>query len=156
MESIARERGRWAISGLLNFATDVENLDIRGTTVTLQGVALAGRRFNYMVESGSTVARTSIQQQEQAIALYRDKAIDRQALLETLNFPGWKQIIERVGEGQLDQALQILVQAGMDEEQAAVLKQQLLEPQDGGIPGGGGGSQGQQPGMPKSMQGGIE
>lgn len=154
MESIARERGRWAISGLLNFATDVENLDIRGTTVTLQGVALAGRRFNYMVESGSTVARTSIQQQEQAMSLYRDKAIDRQALLETLNFPGWKQIIERVGEGQLDQALQILVQAGMDEEQASVLKQQLLEPQAGGIQGGGG-SQEPQPGTPKSMQGGI-
>ncbi len=106
-----------------------------------------------MVESGSTVARTSIQQQEQAIALYRDKAIDRQALLETLNFPGWKQIIERVGEGQLDQALQILVQAGMDEEQAAVLKQQLLEPQTGGIQGGGG-SQEPQPGTPKCIQGG--
>ena len=111
-----------------------------------------------MVESGSTVARTSIQQQEQAIALYRDKAIDRQALLETLNFPGWKQIIERVGEGQLDQAIQILVQAGMTEEEAVSLKQYLLEPQNGTRAQTGGRQQQpdvgrQQPGVPRAKQG---
>jgi len=154
MEKIARDRGRWAISGWLNFSTREETLEVRGETVAMQGVSLAGRRFNYMVESGSTVARTSVQQQEQAIALYRDQAIDRQALLETLNFPGWKQIIERVGEGQLDQALQILVQAGMEEDAAMQLKQYLMEPQGGPGQGTPGQSQSQpKAGVPRAQQG---
>lgn len=157
MEAMARERGRWAISGWLNFSTKEETLEIRGETVALQAVALAGRRFNYMVESGSTVARTSVQTQEQAVKLYENQAIDRQALLETLNFPGWKQIVERVGEGQLDQALQILVQAGLDEQQAMDLKQYLMQPQGG--PGKSAeqpyGQEQPQPGTPRAQQGGM-
>ena len=84
-----------------------------------------------MVESGSTVAKTSLQVQEQAEKLYEVGAIDRQALLETLNFPNWKEIIERVGEGQLNQALQILVQAGLPQENAAYLYQYLMQNQGG-------------------------
>lgn len=106
-----------------------------------------------MVESGSTVARTSIQQQEQAMALYRDQAIDRQALLETINFPGWKQVVERVGEGQLENALQILVQAGMEEEDAAQLKQYLMETQTG--PKAQQKSSEPQAGTPRAQQGGM-
>lgn len=87
------------------------------------------------------------------MALYRDQAIDRQALLETLNFPDWKSIVERVGEGQLDQAIQLLVQAGMDEEQAMQLKQHLMEPQHG--PKAQQGSQQQQSGTPKAKQGAM-
>jgi hypothetical protein len=56
-------------------------------------------------------------------------AIDRQAMLEIIDFPGWKRVIERTGENQLDQALQILVDAGLDENQAAELKQYLMQPQ---------------------------
>ncbi len=155
MEFIARERGRWAISALQNFSTTEEQIEVRGIPYQLQGVTLAGRKFNYMVESGSTVARTSIQQQEQAMALYDKQAIDRQALLETLNFPSWKEIVERVGEGQLDQALQILVQAGMEEEQAAELRQYLMEPQTGPQSGQGHGNtmSRPQPGQPRAQQG---
>ena len=154
IEHIARERGRWAISGIQNFSVTEEPVEVKGDTVTLQGIMLAGRHFNYVIESGSTVAKTSLQQQEQAMALYRDQAIDRQALLETLNFQGWKEIIERVGEGQLDNALQILIQAGLDEETAMQLKQQLLEPQGG--PGNRQQSNaGPQPGTPRAQQGSV-
>lgn len=131
MEYIARERGRFAIAFMQNFSTTIESIEVNGELKTFQGITVVGRKFNYLVESGSTVARTSIQQQEQAVSLYKLNAIDRQALLETLNFPNWKTIIERVGEGQLDQAIQILVQAGMPEEEAGMLKQFLLEPQTG-------------------------
>jgi len=164
MEQIARERGRWAISGWINFSVREEPIEVRGEMRVMQGVSLAGRRFNYMVESGSTVARTSAQQQEQAVQLYERQAIDRQALLETLNFPGWKQIIERVGEGQLEQALQILVQAGLDEADAQSLKQYLMESQGG--PGKRAAKQQQAPqrqagssepsaGVPRAYQGGL-
>ena len=103
----------------------------RARTQQVRGIDLAGREFNYVVESGSTVAKTSLQVQEQAEKLYEMGAIDRQALLETLNFPNWKEIIERVSEGQLGQALNILVQAGLPQEAAAMLYQVLSQPQGG-------------------------
>jgi hypothetical protein len=109
-----------------------------------------------MVESGSTVAKTNLQEQEQAMALYRDGAIDRQALLETLNFPNYKEIIERVGETQLDQALQIMIQAGLPEEEAMALKQVLMQPQQG--PQGQTSSSKPQPrpGTPRAKQGAMQ
>jgi hypothetical protein len=153
MEYIARERGRWAISALQNFSTEIEQVEVRGTPLKFQGVALAGRRFNYMVESGSTVARTSIQREEQAMAFYDRGIVDRQAVLENAKFPGWKEIIERVGEGQLDQALQILVQAGLDEQAASELRQYLMEPQNGPEAQQANTSKQPQPGTPKAAQG---
>jgi hypothetical protein len=153
VEYLARERGRWAISFFQNFGAVTERIEVKGESYEIQGIALAGRKFNYLVESGSTVARTSIQQQEQAMALYRESAIDRQALLETINFPNWKEVIERVGESQLDQALQILVQAGLDKEQAVELKQYLMEPQNGPKVQQGQGAGQPQAGMPRAKQG---
>ena len=152
IEQLARQRGRWAISSYQNFSTALEMIEVGDAVYEFRGISLAGRRFNYAVESGSTVAKTSLQQQEQAMALYEKQAIDRQALLEVLNFPGWKEVVERVGEGQLDNALQILVQAGLDEEQAMQLKQFLMEPQHG--PQSQQAQQaGPQAGVPRAQQG---
>ncbi|OPY82490.1 MAG: hypothetical protein A4E65_00790 [Syntrophorhabdus sp. PtaU1.Bin153] len=131
MDYIVRQRGRCAISLFQNFSVVPENVEVEGTPYTIMGVQYAGREFNYVVESGSTVARTQLQVQEQAVDLYKMGVIDRQAILETLNYPGWKGIIERMGETQLDQALNILVQAGLPIEAAQVLKIQLAQPQGG-------------------------
>jgi len=95
------------------------------------GNQYAGRGFDFVVESGSTVARTSLQIQEQAVKLWENQAIDRQALLEAINFPGWKAIIERMGETQLDAALGVLVQSGLPVEAAQQLKVFLSQPQGG-------------------------
>ena len=118
------------------------------------------------MESGSTVAKTELQKQDQALQLYDRGAIDRQALLETLNFPNWKEIIERTGENQMDQALMVLMQAGMPEQEVMMLREYLAQSQGG--PGNraqnGGGSNGAarpattgprqpQPGMPRAQQG---
>ncbi len=128
-EYLCRMRGRWNISFLQNFGIQEEMIVYGDEPVHFTGIDLVGRRFNYVIESDSTIAKTSIQRQEQALDLYREQAIDRQALLETLNFPGWRQITERVGEGQLDAALQILVEAGLEQEEAVQLKQYLAQPQ---------------------------
>lgn len=131
VDYLVRQRGRCAISFFQNFGQEKKMIDVQGDPVTIQGIQFLGRSFNYVVESGSTVARTSLQIQEQAMVLYEKGAIDRRALLENLNFPGWKDIIERAGEGQLDQALQILIEAGLDEQTAFDLRQFLMEPQGG-------------------------
>jgi hypothetical protein len=98
--------------------------------------------------------RTSLQLEEQAKDLYDKGAIDRQALLEALNFPNWKKIIERSSEGQVDQALQILVAAGLDDETAYALRAYVMEQNQG--PGGsntkGGAGGTKEAGAPKSTQ----
>ena len=131
IDYLVRQRGRCAISFLQNFGIFPELITVQGETKQIIGVDLAGREFNYLVESGSTVSKTSLQVQEQAVKLYEMGAIDREALLENLNFPSWKQVIERVGEGQLGQAISILVQAGLPQDMAQMLYQQLSLPQGG-------------------------
>jgi len=132
-DSLVENRGKWNIAMSQNFGTK-EMIEVDGETRTIRGMDLAGRKFNFVVESGSTMPRTSLQLEEQAKELYDKGAIDRQALLEALNFPGWKKIIERASEGQVDQALQILIAAGLDEETAYALRAYVMEQNQG--PGG--------------------
>lgn len=116
---------------LQNFGVIPEVIEVEGSSKELIGIQYAGREFNFVVESGSTVARTSLQVQEQAVELFKLQAIDRRALLETLNFPGWKSIVERMGETQIDTALGILVEAGLPIPDAQSLKELLSQIQGG-------------------------
>ncbi len=158
VDHIVRERGRCFISFYQNFGTETEQITVNDTQKTIRGVDLAGMDFEYIVESGSTVARTESQEQQQAVQLYQLGAIDRRALLETLNFRNWKEVVERMGESELDAALNILVKAGLPEEQAKRLKQALMMPQGGpGDTQQGGSINGpgapSKPGTPKAEQG---
>jgi hypothetical protein len=143
IEGIVEERGKWNISFMQNFGTSMERVEVQGELKEFSGISFAGRQFQYVVEAGSMMPRTSVWLAELAQKYYSEGAIDRQALLEITNFPRWKEIVERIGEGQLDQALQLLVQAGLPETEqdapegwppllnAVTLKQVLLEPQGG-------------------------
>jgi len=91
-------------------------------------VDYAGRKFSYVIEAGSSMTKTSMQIREDIVQLAQLGMVDQQAVLETLGIPGWQDIIERTGENQLDQALQVLVQAGLTEEEAAQLGQYLSQP----------------------------
>lgn len=131
IDHVAEQRSKWAIGLWQNFGTEEDSVNVGGETKVFRPIQYAGRRFNYVVESGSTTPRTSLQQMEDAKWLYLNKAIGQQGLLEALRWPNWKIEIERTAETQLDQALQILIQAGLQEEQAIQLKQFLMEPQGG-------------------------
>lgn len=152
IDSLVEQRSRWAIGLYQNFGTTTDTVNVNGSTEVFQGVAFAGRKFGYVVEAGSTTPRTNLQVQEMAVGLADKGHIDRRALLEVLNFPGWKEIVERLGESQLDGALNILVQAGMPIEMAQQLKITLAQPQGG--PGDTQQSGWQpKPGIPKAKQG---
>jgi|GEM_PF-1257867 len=161
IDTIAEQRSRWAIGLWQNFGTKSEWVEVAGEATEFIGSRYAGRKFSYVVEAGSTTPRTSLQVQEMAMGLYKDGAIDRRALLESINFPAWKEIIERMGETELDMALQILIAAGLPEEEAMMLKEFLVQSQGGpgdtNQGGGNGGGTGQvktvKPAGPKSQQG---
>jgi hypothetical protein len=129
VDQIAMQRGMWAISFFQNFGVNMESVEVKGTRVDFQGVSLCGRRYNYVVESGSTVARTSLQEEDQLKWLYDHQVIDRRAILEGLNVKNWKDILERVGEDQLGPAMQVLIDAGLSQEGAEHLKQYLMQKQ---------------------------
>lgn len=134
IETLAENRSRWCIGLYQNFGTTSELVDVGGDPKEFIGTNFAGRKFSYVVESGSTTPRTSLQMQEVAKWLWETKAIDQKAVLEIMNVPDWKGIVERTGETQLDQALQILIDSGMPEEEAFKLKEYLMQPDQG--PGG--------------------
>ncbi len=126
IDNIAEQRAKWAIGLWQNFGTTTDTTKVEGDTVEFRGTDYAGRKFNYMVEAGSTTPRTTLQLQDMAKWLYEVHAIGQRGLLETLKWPGWKEELERTAESQLDQALQILIDAGMPEEAAIQLKQALM------------------------------
>lgn len=131
-EYLCRMRGRWNISFLQNFSIQKETIILKNDEIfEFTGIDLIGRRFNYIVESDSTIASSSTYAQEQSVGLFKINAIDRTALLDSLNIPDREAIIERMGETQLDGALQILIEAGLPEETAIEMKQFLMQTQTG-------------------------
>ncbi len=131
IDYLAEQRSRWAIGLWQNFGIKEESVDVGGTMQVFRPANFAGRRFNYVVESGSTMPRTSLQQQDLVMQLAGRGLLSRRYVLEMLNMPDWKQEVERSGESQLDMALQVLIDAGCPREEAIALKQYLIQPQGG-------------------------
>lgn len=125
VDYLIRQRGRCAVSFFQNFGVTTDNIKVDDAVDGIRGIDLIQRKFQYVVESGSTITQTSLQVQEQAVDLADKGHIDSQALLETLNFPNWRAIVERMAErgDQLEQAANIFVQAGVPPETVG----QLLE-----------------------------
>ena len=124
VDSLVRNRGRCFISMLQNFHTEPEMVNVSGTGVPVTGIEFLDAEFAYLVESGSTVIKTEAEERQQASELFQLGAIDQVALLEAVKFRGWRQIVERMAQaGPLEQAMQILIQAGLPEE----IVQQLYE-----------------------------
>jgi hypothetical protein len=131
IDTLAEERSRWAIGLWQNFGTKSESVNIGGEKVDFSGVQFAGRKFNYVVEAGSSTPRTSLQNQELVLGLSDKGLLSRRYVLEALNLPNWKEELERIADGQLEQAMQILIQAGLPKEAADILYQQLSQVQGG-------------------------
>jgi hypothetical protein len=159
IDGLVAERGNYTIAQWQMHGHNIETILADDETYEFKGDTLAGKRFNYTVESGSSMPKTSLQLQEQAVKLFEVGAIDKQALLESVNFPKFKEILERMGEDQLDMAMNIMIQAGMPEPDAINIKEMLMQAQ------GGPGSMTQtppeqaqtpQPGVPRAQQGEIQ
>ena len=76
--------------------------------------------------------KAALQRQERhyririGVQVIRTKAIGQKGLLEVLNWPNWREEVERTAESQVDQALQILVDSGLPEEQAMAIRQFVM------------------------------
>lgn len=132
VDSLVRNRGRMFISMVQNFHTEPELINVSGKAVEIVGVSFAREKFSYIVESGSTVIKTEAEERSMAMELFQVGAIDQRALLEAVKFRGWREVIERMAEaGPLEQAMEILVQAGLPVEIVEQLYQMAMETQGG-------------------------
>jgi hypothetical protein len=117
---------------LQNFHTEEEMVNVSGTGVPTRGIDFLDAEFAYVVESGSTVIKTEAEDRQQALELFQLGAIDQVGLLETIKFRGWREIVERMAQdGPLEQAMQILVQAGLPVELVEQLYQFAMQSQGG-------------------------
>jgi hypothetical protein len=137
IDYLAQQRSRWAIGLYQNFGTRPDSVNVGDEAVEFYGVKYASGKYNYVIESGSTMPRTSLQTQELAFKLYEERAIGQKGLLEALNWPNWREELERTAESQVDQALKILIDSGLPEDQAAQIKQFVMVPGQTKKAGGG-------------------
>ena len=132
VDSIIRNRGRCFISMLQNFHAEEEMVNVSGTGMPVTGMQFLDAEFAYIVESGSTVIKTEAEERQQAAELFQLGAIDQVALLDAVKFRGWREVVERMAEaGPLEQAMQILLQAGLPEELVQNLYEFALQSQGG-------------------------
>ena len=132
VDSIIRNRGRCFISMLQNFHADQEVVNVSGTGMPVRGMDFLDAEFAYIVESGSTVIKTEAEERQQASELFQLGAIDQVALLDAVKFRGWRQVVERMAQaGPLEQAMQILLQAGLPEELVQNLYEFAMQAQGG-------------------------
>jgi len=150
IDYLAEQRSKWAIGLWQNWGIEEDTAEVTGDQIPFRMVNYINRKFNYVVESGSTTPKTSLQLQEMAKWLYEAKAIGQKGLLEAINWPNYKEEIERTAESQLDQALQILIDAGLPEDAAIKLKDFLIQTQFQ-VEKPKSAAQGHQPVQPKSL-----
>ena len=154
IDNLAEQRSRWTIGLWQNFGTRTESVNVGGAAKEFKGVLFAGRKFNYVVEAGSTTPRTSLQLLELAKWLAVNKFIGQRGLLEAVNWPNWKEELEMTAESQLDQALQIIIAAGLPEEDAVKLREFLLSSSIQTQENEERKAQSTKPANPKTLQGG--
>jgi hypothetical protein len=131
VDELIRNRGRAHISMVQNFGTESKPIKVDAEFVQFLGIDLQGA-FEYMVESGSSAPITKAGRRTQYIELFKLEAMDIESLLEMLEIPKYQRVVERLAEqNTLAGAIEILIQAGLAEEEALQLYQYLMQSQGG-------------------------
>jgi hypothetical protein len=131
VDEIIRNRGRMHNSFVQNFGTKEKPIKVDEEMVRFLGINLQGA-FKYIVESGSSAPITKAGRRQQYIELFKIQAMDLETLLKMLEIPRYEQVVERLAEqNSLPHAIDILIQAGMPEDEAKQLYMYLMQPQGG-------------------------
>lgn len=110
-----RERGRMYLSHVMNWYTEDRWISYEKngdeTSIPIRGSELiVPARLN--VISGSTMPVSRIQEREEALTLFQQGAIDAEALLEKIDWPDRKKLMERLRLGPLGNLIQKLEKMG--------------------------------------------
>lgn len=110
-----RQRGRMYVSHVMNWYTEPRWISFESggenKTMMILGENLRVPAKFYVV-SGSTMPVSQIQEREEALGLYREGAIDVEALLDKIDWPDRKSVIIRLKEGPIGEMLHKLEALG--------------------------------------------
>lgn len=133
---LIRDRGRMYLSHVQNWYTEerwisFSDADGRTTPMSINGKAMRVPA-RLTVVNGSTMPVSKIQQREEALELFREQAIDRQELLEKLEYSNTREVVARMAAGPAEQVVQNLVAAGLLSPEAAGQAAQVgaMDPKD--------------------------
>ena len=116
---LIRDRGRMYISMVQNWYTEerwiTTEQDGEDVSEPVLGIELI-MPAQLTVVSGSTLPQSKVQQREEAITLYREGAIDNEALLKAMEYPDRKEIINRMKQGPFGELFARMSAMGVPEE----------------------------------------
>lgn len=173
-----RERGRMYLSHVQNWYTEERYITYkeagRDVPAKVRGIDLVVPA-KLTVISGSTMPRSKIQEREEAIELWKLEAIDREALLQRIDWSDWKDVVQRMAVGELGPFFEMLAQMSVPMpiiqlfQEVAGMEPKELEKalKDGELPdfisllntlqqGEGNAGQGPPPPTPEEQKTGIE
>jgi len=114
---LIRERGRMYISHLHNFYTEERWISYAEKDGEQTSKSIVGTRLitpaKLTVVSGSTLPISRVQQREEALELFKGNAIDRQELLEKLDWGNRAEVLKRMNAGPLGSVINQMEQAGI-------------------------------------------
>ena len=123
---LIRDRGRMYISMVQNWYTEerwiTTEIDGEDQSEPITGIDLI-MPTNLSVVSGSTLPQSKVQQREEAITLYREGAIDSEALLKAMEYPDRKDIINRMKAGPFGELFAKMGAMGVPDEILQVLSE---------------------------------
>jgi hypothetical protein len=113
VDHLVREIARHWTSLTCNFSVDYRKIQTGDESSFLfRPYDFLGTDFDVIVESGSTVAKSQIVLEQQALQLFGVGVVDRRYLLEVLRVPKFEQLLERMADKQSDQIIQAMLEAG--------------------------------------------
>lgn len=114
---LIRERGRMYLSMVQNFYTEARWITYRDDEGRTSAKEITGSDMiipaKLTVVTGSTLPISRVQQREEAITLYGSQAIDRQELLERIDWPNRNEVVKRIEAGPLGAIMDKLAMAGV-------------------------------------------
>lgn len=114
---LIRERGRMYLSQVHNFYTEERWISYTEQNGERAAKAIKGTRLitpaKLTVVSGSTLPISRVQQREEALTLFKGGAIDRQELLEKLDWGNRAEVLKRMEAGPLGGVIDKLEVAGI-------------------------------------------
>ncbi len=123
---LIRDRGRMYLSHVMNFYTEERWITYTDKDGKEASKPIIGSSMimpaKLTVVSGSTLPISRIQKREEALALYKEQAIDQTELLDSLDWTNRSEVVTRMAQGPLGQVLQKLMMVGMPQELADYAK----------------------------------
>ncbi len=117
---LIRERGRMYLSHVMNFYQEDRWISYQDKDGIPKTKKIDGKQLivpaKLTVVTGSTLPISKVQQREEALNLFKEKAIDQQALLDTLEWSGRADIIERMAAGPVGMVMNAMKIVGVPDE----------------------------------------